>query len=274
MANLRWIGVSGDWSTSSDWSTGTVPGPSDKAVIAAPGSYTVTVTTPEDVGSARLNDPGAILEIQSQFGTLAVSGSVVVRSGTLKIEGLGFPTLDEGGILTLGGSLDIKSGGTLFLDGRTIEGGTLIVRHGGTFETNATAIDGGSSVLKNVAVLGGLTVNGGSLLLSGTTLSKTRTEQALAQSRGQARHAFFELSKRFHGDSCGDGRARWHRLGEFRVFVSSIHYWCRWDRGCGQYYRRDDSRWSANDYDSPSEPIRQSICRFRFRLQPDSRSPT
>ena len=43
----------------------TVPGPSDKAVIAAPGSYTVTVTTPEDVGSARLNDPGAILEIQS-----------------------------------------------------------------------------------------------------------------------------------------------------------------------------------------------------------------
>ena len=83
VATVHWSGVSGDWSTASDWSTDTAPGPSDKAVIAAPRSYRVTVTTPEDVGSVRLNDPGAILDIQS---TLTVSGPVVVRSGTLKMK--------------------------------------------------------------------------------------------------------------------------------------------------------------------------------------------
>ena len=60
---IRWIGASGDWSTASDWSTDTVPGPSDRAVIAAAGSYTVTVATSESVGSIVLNDPGAILDI-------------------------------------------------------------------------------------------------------------------------------------------------------------------------------------------------------------------
>ena len=33
-------------------------------------------------------------------------------------------------------------------------------------------------------------------------------------------------------------------------------------------------KWFANDYDSPSEPIRQPICCFRNRLQPHSKSPT
>jgi hypothetical protein len=140
MATIHWNGVSGDWSTAYNWSTSTVPGPSDEAVITAPGSYTVTVTTPDTVGSVLLKDAAAMLEIQS-FSALAVTGSVVVRSGTLKIEGTGFP--DEGGILTLGGSLDIKSGGTLFLDGGTIEGGTLIVRHDGNLTTSATAADSG-----------------------------------------------------------------------------------------------------------------------------------
>ena len=67
MATNRWIGVSGDWSTPSDWSAAAVPGPFDKAVIAAAGRYTVTVTAPEFVGSVVLNDPGAILDIQPVF---------------------------------------------------------------------------------------------------------------------------------------------------------------------------------------------------------------
>ena len=33
MVNLRWTGVSGDWSMSSEWSANAVSAPSDRAVI-------------------------------------------------------------------------------------------------------------------------------------------------------------------------------------------------------------------------------------------------
>ena len=157
MATVHWSGMSGDWSTASDWSTDTVPGPSDRAVIAAAGSYTVTVTTPEDVGSVRLNDPGAILEIQPS-GTLAVSGSLVVQSGTLDIQsGLYAP---PNGLLAIGGTLFIRSGATLLLDG-TIEGGKLIIGHGGTLIAPPVVAGYYASILQGVTVLGGLTLRVG-----------------------------------------------------------------------------------------------------------------
>ena len=175
MATNRWIGLSGDWSNPSDWSAGAVPGPSDEAVIAAAGSYTVTVTASESVGSIVLNDPGAILDIQPSppFQTVAldVSGSVVIQSGTLEIQGEGYHL--GGGTLAIGGSLDVQSGATLFLDGGTIEGGSLIIARGGAFEANesfGSVGPVGTSTLQNVTVLGGLTLNSGALLLAGNTI--------------------------------------------------------------------------------------------------------
>lgn len=113
MALNRWIGVSGDWSNPSDWSANAVPGPSDKAVIAATGNYTVTVTTSELVSSVVLNDPGATLDISpfppGTLVTLAVSGSAVIKSGTLEIQGDGYSL--PGGVLAIGGSLKVQSGG-------------------------------------------------------------------------------------------------------------------------------------------------------------------
>ena len=103
MATDRWLGSSGDWSTPLTECADAIPGPLDQAVIAAPGSYTVTVTTPEDVGSVRLNDPGAILDIQSS-GTLAVSGPVVVRSGILFLDG---GSIDGGTVQTSSGATTI-----------------------------------------------------------------------------------------------------------------------------------------------------------------------
>ena len=72
-----------------DWRADAVPGPSDEAVIAAAGSYTVTVTKSQFVRSVVLNDPGAILDIKTGF-ELAVSGSLVIRSGTVETGGF-FP---------------------------------------------------------------------------------------------------------------------------------------------------------------------------------------
>ena len=61
MTTIYWIGTPGDWSTASDWSTDTVPGPSDEAVIAAPGSYTVTSSADETVDSLYILDKRATL---------------------------------------------------------------------------------------------------------------------------------------------------------------------------------------------------------------------
>ena len=48
MATITWqAGVGGDWSTSASWSGDTIPGSGDIAVFSIPGSYTVTITTPE-----------------------------------------------------------------------------------------------------------------------------------------------------------------------------------------------------------------------------------
>src|SRR5580704_14309007 len=42
MANITWNGGAGDWNTASDWSSASIPGTADTALIAAAGSYTVT----------------------------------------------------------------------------------------------------------------------------------------------------------------------------------------------------------------------------------------
>jgi hypothetical protein len=51
MATIHWIAGSGNWTTASNWSTDTVPGSSDDAVLDAPGTYTVTVSSDETINS-------------------------------------------------------------------------------------------------------------------------------------------------------------------------------------------------------------------------------
>src|ERR1700722_11008178 len=159
MANRHWVGTSGDWTNSADWTGAKAPGVADAAMIDAPGTYTVTVTGPETVGSVRSDDAGATLDITGT-GTLAVSGSTVVQSGTLEI--------DPSGMLENGGTLTVKSGGTLNLNG-TMQGGTLVVDHGGTLEASTLFFGTFPSTLENVTVLGGLTLNSGFFKLSGST---------------------------------------------------------------------------------------------------------
>ena len=168
MATSAWVGVSGDWSTPADWSTNSVPGPSDVAAIDAAGNYRVMVSTLESIGSVCLNDPGAILDIQPS-GTLEVSGPLVVQSGALDIQGSGYGL--PGGALAISGSLSVQSGGALLLDGGAIEGGSLVIGQGGALEVSpGLPIPGeGGGVLQDVTVLGGLTLNGGALWLSGDT---------------------------------------------------------------------------------------------------------
>jgi hypothetical protein len=50
MTQIFWkTAINGNFATASDWSTGTVPGPGDDAVINAAGTYKVTSSVNETV---------------------------------------------------------------------------------------------------------------------------------------------------------------------------------------------------------------------------------
>jgi hypothetical protein len=140
-SSIQWNGSSGDWATPADWSTDAIPGSSDDTVIAGPGSYTVTVTALESVGSVLLSDRAATLRIQSG-GTLAVSGSLRVKSGTVLLDG-------------------------------TLEGGTLDIDPGGTLETSSSD-DPLGTLLQDVTELGGLTLDNSALSFSGNTVIQNK----------------------------------------------------------------------------------------------------
>ncbi len=64
----RWIAGDGDWNVGSNWSKGTVPSPSDSAVVDGPGSFTVSVTSDHSVGSLTISALDAVLRIDAGTG--------------------------------------------------------------------------------------------------------------------------------------------------------------------------------------------------------------
>ena len=100
MAAISWKSpVSGNWTVAADWSTGAVPTSTDDVTIAAPGSYTVTVSSngvivhpigglqadaipfgvPDEANSLTFDAPQATL--QENAGTLDVAGALTVSAG-------------------------------------------------------------------------------------------------------------------------------------------------------------------------------------------------
>ena len=88
----------------------------------------------------------------------------------LAVHSGGTVEVEASGTLAIGRYLYISSSGTLFLDGGDIKGGSLVIAQGGALEvsevfpeyTNPVA-NQNISTLQNVTVLGGLTLNGGTL---------------------------------------------------------------------------------------------------------------
>jgi hypothetical protein len=163
MTDISWAsGISGDWSTQSDWDPAQIPGSSDSVTIGASGTYTVTISTAEAVDFLNISAAGATVEDEAAFtlGSFTLGGGVLGVSGTFILDG---GTISGGSIAINGGTFQVDNG-TLF--NTVLNGpGTITVASGGTLTSDNLKISGGSIVLT------GGTITGGTLTLDGTNTS-------------------------------------------------------------------------------------------------------
>ncbi len=128
-ATITWTNTSGgNWSLAANWNPNQVPGSSDDAVIAADGTYLVTLDTSPTINSLTLGAASGeqtltnasfslTLNNASMIGTngiFGVSGGSFGGSGNLGVQGLFNWT---GGQLNPGSSLTIASNGVLNIEG-------------------------------------------------------------------------------------------------------------------------------------------------------------
>ena len=138
-ATVTWVGPSGDWSAAANWSTGSLPGPSDDVMIPAGTSITVTHSTGTDsVNSIVCNQTftlsGGSLSVTT---TLQANGPMNLSGGTL-IEAT--VQANVGSLVVYNGTLDgVTVSGTLDM-GNTINGAILTVKDGLTL--NGTMLAG------------------------------------------------------------------------------------------------------------------------------------
>src|ERR1041384_8882720 len=72
-----WMGASGDWNSSTNWSTGTLPSANDDVIIDVPAQITVTHSTGADTIRSLLCQESLVLS----GGTLTVSNTMQVNNG-------------------------------------------------------------------------------------------------------------------------------------------------------------------------------------------------
>ena len=113
MAAIFWkSAVSDNWNVAADWSAGAVPTSADDVTIAAPGSYTVTISAPDEASALTFDALQGAL--QENSGSLTVADALTVSSGLV--------SLNEAN--TIG--VVIINGGTLaFGNSRALGAGTL-----------------------------------------------------------------------------------------------------------------------------------------------------
>lgn len=167
---LTWVEPAGGlWSDPANWSGGSVPGPSDHAVIDRPGDYVVTLDTEARITALTLGGEGATPTLVLRAPSLRLAGpSRVAEGATLHLDG-GIVTgpgdlLVDGTLLWTGGTLSgaattlIGASARLELSGpkrkylslrhldiggeATWSGGSLVV----TFETPVRVLEGGRLV--------------------------------------------------------------------------------------------------------------------------------
>jgi hypothetical protein len=145
-ATNTWVGGSGDWNTASNWSTGSVPGPNDSAVIGAGSNITVTHSSGSNTVSS----------VQSQQAFVLSGGTLVVSNTFLagKTFTLAGGSLQTATVVMTNKAVLIVENQNAVLNGVVVNG---LLDVGNTYNTAV------------VTALNGLTLNGTALIGNPTT---------------------------------------------------------------------------------------------------------
>ncbi len=136
MATTTWKGGTGDFNTVTLWSTGTVPGVADIAVVdASSGASSITLDGADSLAGLTLNDAAGSLTLS---GALSLNSGVVnLQAGTLTVSG----TLSGGTLIPDGGVLTV-SGPSAALLGVTVEGTLDLSNSGAAIDITGLAQPG------------------------------------------------------------------------------------------------------------------------------------
>jgi len=185
-ATVSWIGGSGDWGNTNNWSTGALPGTEDDVVIDRPGEIIVTHSVGADQIKSLLSQEALIIRggIVAVSTTIQVNNDFDLNGGTLKgaslLPGIGFPglivssgTLDG---VTLHGDLDVgrrNNGASVTVTNGLVLNGNLYVGNPTNQWYGAVSFSGTQSLSGNGTVVFGNqgTCNALRLAGGGTTLT-------------------------------------------------------------------------------------------------------
>jgi hypothetical protein len=171
-ASYTWTNTAGgNWNAAANWSPNGVPGGTDSAAITTTGSYTVTMSDTESVGTLTLgasSGDGTVQTLNLPSGTFTVNNaSTGTAQGTLNLSGA---NLEGAGALTLAGPFN-WTGGVLMasvqFNGGSINGGLNFygaLVNSGTLAWNGTLYTYGA-VITNLAS-GTINLAAGSLAAS------------------------------------------------------------------------------------------------------------
>ncbi|MEX0326383.1 MAG: Ig-like domain-containing protein, partial [Puniceicoccaceae bacterium] len=116
----------GDWNDPANWQPARVPSGTDRALVALPGNYTVSLTAGVNTADLTVGGEGvgATLRLNGQSLTLQ-QDSTVLTGSTFIIDLNGRLTMQNGTTLSVNGTLN-------FIRGTITNGGTLALANGGT----------------------------------------------------------------------------------------------------------------------------------------------
>jgi VCBS repeat-containing protein/autotransporter passenger strand-loop-strand repeat protein/autotransporter-associated beta strand protein len=184
-APLTWIaGVSGDWSTATNWTGGVVPTAADNVMLSNLNSVAIGITISQSAQSLALNDAGTT--VTDSAGTLSLAGALTVDGGTFVLqtggsvaaaEGIFVEAATPGGFT--GGTLEVKDGSSL--GGSVVDNAIVDFDLAGTDTFTGTLSGGGALSLEGG---GKLVLNGTDTYSGGTTVNGSTLELGNSQAAG------------------------------------------------------------------------------------------